>query len=166
METEPVLRCAREAQKLRDYRCASKCVVVATNIVAVAEVSPQHHHAVYPAKERLENKPRVNPPGAHYADVPDVRGILEARDSGEVGAGVRAPVAAKGKYLGLEVSHQSLLQTARAGTFINMRKLCQRRTGNFPPQRLNRAAMEKVSPLSARFLRLKMVGTPPDSVKY
>jgi len=66
---------------------------VATNIVAVARVSPGGQHAVSSVTQRADYEQRVNPTGTRYAHHPDVGRVLDTSDTGQVGAGITAPVA-------------------------------------------------------------------------
>ena len=102
---EPLRRNAGKLQQLLGYRLPSQRMVVATNIVAVPEVSPENHHCIDAEKERFKDVFHVDSAGAHDAYVPHVGRILQARDTREVGAGIGTPVAAERKNPGLEIRH-------------------------------------------------------------
>ena len=76
-------------------RHARHRLVVAGDVVAVADVAAAHHHAVGAPGEGGHDELGVDAPRAHHADDVDVGRVLEARGAGVVGAGVRAPVAEK-----------------------------------------------------------------------
>jgi hypothetical protein len=65
-------------------------------VMTFAQVSPAHQDAVGAFGEGVDYQVGVDHPGAHHPDDPAVGGILDAGDAGQIGAGIGAPVAAKG----------------------------------------------------------------------
>jgi hypothetical protein len=63
--------------------------------VALSGVTPGDEDAVKAQTQRLEDKQRVNPARAGHLYYPYVGGILLAAGSGEVSAGIAAPLAEK-----------------------------------------------------------------------
>ena len=70
-----------------------QCLEVALGVMAVADVAPADEHAVGVPGKRGQDELRVHASGAHQANYPYVRRILEPRDTGEIRCGVGAPVA-------------------------------------------------------------------------
>ena len=70
-------------------------LVVALDVMAIARMAAADEHAVGAFGEGLEDELRVHAARAHQADDPDIRGVFQARDAGQVGGGVGAPVAEK-----------------------------------------------------------------------
>ena len=83
-------------QQPAQERHARHRLVVAFDVVAVADVAAAHHDAVGPAGEGRHHQLRVDPPRAHHADDVHVGRVLQPRGPRVVGAGVRAPVAEEG----------------------------------------------------------------------
>jgi hypothetical protein len=71
--------------------------------MAVADVSAAHQDAVSPLLERLKYEVGGNPARAHHPDDPDIGRVLDTTHSGQVRAGVSAPVTAKSDYSRLEI---------------------------------------------------------------
>jgi len=74
-------------------RDASQALVITLDIVAVARMAAADEHSVGAVFQRGEDEAGVNATAAHHADAGDVGRIFHSGRSGEVGAGVAAPVA-------------------------------------------------------------------------
>ena len=77
--------------------------------MAVTEVSPGHQDTVTPLLKGLDDKSRVNPAGAHDPHGPQVGWILQPRNTGQVSAGVSAPVAQERYDFRLKITHVVIL---------------------------------------------------------
>jgi hypothetical protein len=70
--------------------------------MTVADVSARDQHAIRAVEKALEDEVRINPPGTHHPDYPEVGRILESADPSQVRCRVRTPVAGKGDYFWFE----------------------------------------------------------------
>src|ERR1022692_2227051 len=81
---------------------------IALLVVAVAGMAAAHEDAIGALGERLDDQIRVDHAGAHHAHHADAGRILDARNTGQVVAGIRAPVTAESDNHGLKsFSHQA-----------------------------------------------------------
>jgi hypothetical protein len=71
--------------------------------MTVADVSTTDEDAVGAELEGFEDEVRRHPAGTHDSDHPDVGWILDPAHTGQVGAGVSAPIAAEGNDFGFEL---------------------------------------------------------------
>jgi hypothetical protein len=67
--------------------------MIAVNIVTVAGMTTADQDAVGPTPEGVEDKSRINPTRAHDSDTHHIGGILHSGGSGQISAGITAPVA-------------------------------------------------------------------------
>ena len=73
--------------------------------MAIAGVAAGDDDAVGAVSERLQKQHEVDSPCAGQTDHPDIGRVLDAAGPGQVGAGVRTPVADEGDDFGLESTH-------------------------------------------------------------
>ena len=71
------------------------CFDITFQVMTFAQVSPADQDTVGALGERVDDQVGVHHAGAHYPDDAAVGGVLNSRDAGQVGAGIRAPVAEK-----------------------------------------------------------------------
>ena len=69
--------------------------------MTVSDVSAGYQDAVCPFQKSPEQKAVIHSAGAHEPDQTHIAWILYAGHSGQVGPGIRAPVAHKGQYVRL-----------------------------------------------------------------
>jgi len=80
-----------------------ECMVIAMgHIIALIQPAAADKHAVFPVKEGLEYKFRVDSAGTHDANQPDLRCILQSGNSSQVSSPVCSPVTYKAQYPGFE----------------------------------------------------------------
>jgi hypothetical protein len=72
-----------------------QCFVITFQVMTVSQVSPHDHNAVYAFVEGVHDQVGMDHAGAVHPDHPQVGGILEPGDPGQVGPGISAPVAKK-----------------------------------------------------------------------
>ena len=65
--------------------------------MTIADVSAGHQDAVCPFQKSPEQKAVIHSAGAHYPDQTYIAWVLCAGHSGQIGPGIRAPVAYKGQ---------------------------------------------------------------------
>src|SRR4030042_109174 len=69
---------------------------VAAYVMAIAGMTSEDHHTVETGEKGPGDKGRYDPAGAHHADDTGVGRILKARNAGQIGACICAPVAKEG----------------------------------------------------------------------
>jgi len=67
-----------------------------------AEVSAKHHNPVRTLRQCIHDEFGMHHARAHYPNDPHIMGILHPGSPGEIGCGVRAPVAAEGNNFRLK----------------------------------------------------------------
>ncbi len=72
--------------------------------MTVADVSAGYQQAVGPLQKCLQQKTVIDPASAHHADQAHIAGVLDARYTGQIGPGVRAPVADESQDTRLSIS--------------------------------------------------------------
>jgi hypothetical protein len=63
-----------------------------------SKVSPAHEYPVRPIDKPVKEKDRIDPPGAHHPDDPDIRRVLKPGHACRVCCRITAPVTEKAKY--------------------------------------------------------------------
>ncbi len=96
---DSILANSGQLEQLLDDFDALCSIVITFQVMAVSEVSPKHQYTVKTAPQALYDVQRVNPSGTESPDNSDRRGVLESGHTGQIGAGVRAPVAEKCEHL-------------------------------------------------------------------
>jgi hypothetical protein len=69
------------------------CHVITVQVMAIADMSPAHQHAVSPALQCSQNKMGRNAGRAHHAHRPHIDRVGQPVDAGQVGCPIGAPVA-------------------------------------------------------------------------
>ncbi|VBB43355.1 hypothetical protein TRIP_B250416 [uncultured Desulfatiglans sp.] len=94
-EADPVLSETRRLEEGLDRLHLARRVDITRLVMAFPDVSAGDEDAVEAAPEPLDDVDGVHPAGAHHADGPEGRRVLDPRDPGEVRPGIGAPVAEK-----------------------------------------------------------------------
>jgi hypothetical protein len=68
--------------------------------MAIADMSPGHKNTVSTLIKRIEQKPVMDPSGAHHPNQSDIGWILNPGYTGQIRSGIGTPVADKSDYLG------------------------------------------------------------------
>jgi hypothetical protein len=72
-------------------------------------MASQNQNAIDPIHESLQDYDRINPTGTHNTNNSQIRRILDARDAGQIGSGVAAPVAQEAYKFWVEFRHSRSL---------------------------------------------------------
>jgi hypothetical protein len=78
---------------------------ITLQVMAITQMSPGHEHAVTAFFERLNDKRRFNPSGAHDPYDSYIVRILQPGNTGQIGAGVCTPIAQKSSYFRFKIFH-------------------------------------------------------------
>ena len=101
---------AVEGKQLLEEANAFAGGVITVQVIAVPDVSAAHEQAVHPLLECEQHMVHGDASAAHNPHNPNVGGILEPTDPGQVSSGVGSPGAEETKDLGLEIglAHDTL----------------------------------------------------------
>jgi hypothetical protein len=75
--------------------------------MAIARMATKNQHTVGANAECLKQKQRINPAATHHPNHPYIGSILNSGCAGQVSAGIRAPITAKGYDSWFKVIHLS-----------------------------------------------------------
>jgi hypothetical protein len=77
--------------------------MITFQVMAGAQVSPHDQNAVDAFVQGVHHQVGMHHPGAIYPDDPQVGGILQPGDTGQVSPGISAPVAEEAKNYWFEI---------------------------------------------------------------
>jgi hypothetical protein len=103
---QPISADTGELQKIAGHPDFFVRLNITFQVMAVAEMSPGDQSPVTALFEGLDDKERIHPARAHDTHGPEVGRILQPRHPGQVGPGIRAPVAEEGHDFGFVIRHE------------------------------------------------------------